>query len=130
MLCENRQQPPWILRRKMSESWCTCVCTPHFFLRTLVQWFTAINYRSTEQSNQWHPNKNTTLITSVSVGYLMCENRQQPMWILGEKCAKDSVHACVLRIFFIFLCRTVQIVFEKWRADNITEKLKVPERHF
>ena len=32
-LCENRQQPTWILWRRSSERWCTCVCAPHFFFR-------------------------------------------------------------------------------------------------
>ena len=41
----------------------------------------------------------------------LCENRQQPTWILSKKVAKDGVHACVLRIFFLFLCTTVQISY-------------------
>ena len=37
LLCENRQQPTWILGRKSCERWCTCVCAPHFFLFLFAQ---------------------------------------------------------------------------------------------
>ena len=53
----------------------------------------------------------------------MCENRQQPTWILRRESAKDGVHACVLRIFFFFThncatylkwsCRQKQVIFKR-----------------
>ena len=57
----------------------------------------------------------------------MCENRQQPTWILGKRVAKDGVHACVLRIFFFVLhnCAGVIIITDiqkqnqKWHAHTI-----------
>ena len=34
-MCENRQQPTWILVKKVAKRWCTCVCAPHFFFAAL-----------------------------------------------------------------------------------------------
>ena len=116
-LCENRQQLTWILVKKVAKRRCTCVCAPHFFYFYIAQlcklMFKINSCTQHKQKTLKLTVKSTLFFVIFLCWYELCENRQQPTWILRRKGAKDGVHACVVRIFFFFMHNCANwVIFE------------------
>ena len=114
---DNNRREYWVIKlRKMV---CMCVCSAFFFfgLHNCAMLQLVVDQHSVVFQ---HRPLDTTLVFIMVNEWMLCENRQQLTWILRGKCAKVGVHACVLRIFFILGCTTVQV----WNVYNDFKKTK------
>ena len=105
-LCENRQQPTWILRSSSCTVVRTCVCAP-FFFSFLFSFFFHLQI-TTFIDNKLTTNFQKRAISSefgcFFVVFLWCENRQQPTWILSSpSCTVVQLFVCAPFFFSFFL---------------------------
>ena len=109
LLCENRQQPTWILCSLSCTVVQLFVCAPFFFF-FLLNTFKLL-LKSNLKSKHFIP-----LFVLVWFVLWWCENRQQPTWIFrSSKCT--FVHTCVCARFFFFFCSTSLITISSHKTQ-------------
>ena len=100
----------------MSERWCTCVCAPHFFFMSACL---MSKYHDLSNTKQFNSDTLIPLLFVFCVCLFLCENRQQPTWILVWKLRKMvCMHVCSAFFFFVSLLQSSLDENVYWLENN------------
>ena len=114
-LCENRQQPTWILRRNARKMAYMRVCSAFFFCAQLCWWWYNVACKKCCDYSAGLRH-NTVFFIFCKCLFMLCENRQQPTWILREKVVKRwCTCVCAPHFFFFYaqLCKLKKSLISK-----------------
>ena len=123
--CENRQQPTWILTRKLRKMVCMCVCSAFFFSFALIKLKSQNIIDQLKQRIRRFAVTKSFILFCLNCFWLLCENRQQPTWILARKLRK-MVCMCVCSVFFSFFLHNCETRCWTVVISNVSGAISTP----